>query len=284
MQHTQYICFNGKMIPSGNPLILHTNRAFCYGDALFETIHGNGTRLQFFEDHYERLRAGMKFLEMEINPDLEIEKLEYIITKLLNKNHIYGGVRVRLAVFRNSGGFYTPGTNSCSFLVETRPLPYDHYHLNESGLKTALFKTLFKHPDKLANLKTANSLLYIKAGLYRTMSGMDDCFILNTQKRLAESISSNIFLVKDGIIMTPELSEGCVAGVMRKQIIRIAGKENIECIETRLDENDLISADECFLSNAISGIRWVVAYGQKRYYSKTARRLILSLNKEQFDN
>ena len=282
MQHKQYICLNGKMTPAGEPSLFHTNRAFSYGDALFETIHGNGTRLQFFDDHYHRLESGMSFLGMEMNPDLEKERLESVIIKLLNKNHLYGGVRIRLSVFRNNGGFYTPVTNSCSFLVETLPLPHDHYHINENGLKTTVFKTLRKQPDKLSNLKTANSLLYIKAGLFRIHSGMDDCFILNTQNRVAECISSNIFLMKNGTLMTPALSEGCVDGIMRKQVIRIAEKENIKCLEIQLSENDLISADECFLTNAISGIRWVVAYGQKRYFSKTARRLILSLNSEQF--
>ncbi len=271
------------MLPAGDPSLMHDNRSFCYGDSLFETIHANGTKLQFFQEHYRRLESGMMFLEMDKHPDLEPGKLELSIIRLLNKNHLYGGVRIRLAVFRDNGGFYTPLRNSCSYLVEALPLPYDNYRINEDGLRTTLFRTLQKQPDKLANLKTANSLLYIKAGLFRINSGLDECFIMNTQNRLAESISSNIFLMKKGALMTPALSEGCVAGVMRRQIIRIAEKENLGCVETQISENDLISADECFLTNAISGIRWVVAYGQKRYYSKTARRLILALNSDQFD-
>lgn len=270
------------MFPAAEPSIMHFNRAFCYGDALFETMHANGTKLQFFHEHHKRLEKSMKKLKFKKSSQLEADTLESSIIRLLNKNHLYQGVRIRLTVFRNTGGFYTPNTNDCSFLAETIPLPHDQYHLNEKGLKTDIFKNLHKHPDDLSNLKTANSLLYIMAGLYSKESGLDDCIILNTEERLAECTSSNIFLMKEGILNTPSLDEGCVEGIMRNQVIRIATQEGIECRESRLYESDLLEADEFFMTNSINGIRWVVAFKQKRYFSKTSRMLINSLNKEQF--
>ncbi|MFO7923238.1 MAG: aminotransferase class IV [Bacteroidales bacterium] len=280
--HKQFICLNGEMIPSGEPSLPHNNRAFCYGDAIFETIHANGTKLQFFSDHFRRIEKSMRILQMVKGSLPDADTLESQIIKLLNKNHLYNGVRIRLTVFRNTGGFYTPENNTVSYLAETLPLPYDQYHLNEKGLKTAVFPELSKHADNLANLKTAGSLLYICAGLYRQNAGLDECFIMNTEGRLAESVSSNVFLMKEGILHTPEPGEGCVAGIMREQIIRIAVKEGLECRQTKLSEEDLLMADECFLTNAIAGIQWVVAYRYKRYYSKTARMLTKALNKEQF--
>lgn len=278
----QYICLNGEMIPAGEPSLFHTNRSFCYGDALFETIHAGGSKLQFFEQHYHRLEKGMRFLGMEKNSYLNYDRLESSMLKLLNKNHLYGGVRIRLTVFRDSGGLYTPGTGSCSFLAEAVPLPFENYRINEKGLMTTTFTSLLKQTDDLANLKTSNSLLYIMAGMFKEKAGMDDCFILNTEKRLAESVSSNIFLVQGGALFTPALSEGCVAGIMRLQIIRIAEKDGIECREVKMEVENLLTADECFLTSSIAGIRWVVGYGQKRYYSKTSRRLVSLLNNEQF--
>lgn len=280
--HKQYICLNGEMLPAGQPSLLHGNRAFCYGDALFETIHANGTKLQFFRDHYRRLENGMKILQMEKDPRLEAGPLEYMLVRLLNKNHIYNGVRVRLSVFRNSGGYYTPSGGSCSFLAETTPLPDDRYRINEKGLKAGLFTGLTKQADNLANLKTANSMLYILAGLYSKKAGIDDSILLNTEKRLIESSCSNLFILLDGILFTPALTEGCVDGVMRRQIIRIASRAGHECSESQITEKDLLLADECFLTNAITGIRWVVAYKQKRYFSKTSRFLVEELNREQF--
>ena len=270
------------MLPSWEPSLMHNNRAFCYGDALFETMHANGTQLQFFKEHYSRLTKGMEMLQMEKRNLPDAVMLESLLRKLLNKNHLYKGVRVRLSVFRDTGGFYTPENNSVSWLAETIPLHADQYLLNKKGLITALFTDFSKKADNLANLKTSNSLLYILAGLHRNKHGWDDCFILNTEGRLAETISSNIFIMKKGVLFTPSLDEGCVAGIMRRQIIRIAATEGLECTESQITEEDLLAADECFLTNAIGGIRWVLAYRNKRYYSKTSRMLVSSLNSEQF--
>jgi branched-subunit amino acid aminotransferase/4-amino-4-deoxychorismate lyase len=272
------------MLPAEEPSILHSNRAFCYGDALFESMHANGTRIQFFREHFGRMLSGMEILLMEKNSLPGAAVVESHIVRLLNKNHLYNGVRVRLSVFRNTGGLYTPQDNSVSFLAEAVALPYDNYRLNGKGLKMDVFTALFKQPGVLANLKTANSLLYIRAGLFARQSGLDDCLILNTEKRLAEGTASNLFLVKNGVLHTPSLNEGCVAGIMREQVIRLAGSVGIECRESKLTINDLISADECFLTNAVRGIQWVVAYGQKRYFSKTSRALSTALNKEQFED
>lgn len=280
--HKQFICYNGEMLPSEKPVLLHTNRAFCYGDALFETIHANGTRLQFFESHYRRLTEGMRLIGMEPESLPGKENMEAVLERLLNKNHLYNGVRIRLSVFRNSGGLYKPSDNSVSYIAETVPLQDDRYLLNDKGLKAGVFSGIKKQPDKLAKLKTANSLLYISAAIYARSEGLDDCFIQNTADNIAEATSSNIFIVKGDTFFTPSLEEGCVAGIMREQIIRLARGQGITCSETAIDENDLLSADECFLTNAVSGIRWVVAYRGKRYYSKTARTLTRLLNQEQF--
>ncbi len=270
------------MLPATEPSLMHNNRAFCYGDAIFETIHANGTKMQFFDEHYRRLEKSMHILKFEESNRIRYGSLESYIIRLLNKNHLYNGVRVRLTIFRNPGGLYTPETNAPSFLIETSPLLFDKYRLNEKGLKTGLFTDLQKQTGILANLKTANSLLFILAGLHKKENGLDDCILMNTETRLAESISSNLFIMKKGTLITPALEEGCVAGVMRCQILRIASKEGIECNESQVSEDDLLMADECFLTNAIAGIRWVVAYKDKRYYSKTARLITASLNNEQF--
>ncbi|WP_289460258.1 aminotransferase class IV, partial [Klebsiella pneumoniae] len=89
----------------------------------------------------------------------------------------------------------------------------------------------------------------------------------------------NIFLVKKSKIYTPSLSEGCVEGVMRKQIINIANKLNMEVFDNGfMTPDDIPLADEFFLTNAINGIQWVVGYKQKRFFNKIAIELINKLN------
>jgi branched-subunit amino acid aminotransferase/4-amino-4-deoxychorismate lyase len=282
LNHKQFISLNGEMLPADEPSLFHTNRAFCYGDALFETIHGNGTKLQFFEDHLTRLQKGMHLLGMSNDNISAPGRIEALITRLLHRNHIYNGTRIRLTVFRDPGGLYTPDSSQCSFLVEATPLENDNYVINEKGLKAGLFTSLRKNRDVLANLKTSNSLLYVMAGLFKKEKGLNECFLLNAENRLAESISSNLFLIKDGVLATPCLAEGCVSGIMRRQILRLAGKHGIACEEREMGTEELLTADECFLTNSISGIQWVGAYGQKRYYSKTSKYLTSMLNLDVF--
>ncbi len=280
--HKQYICINGEMLPSAEPSLYHNNRAFCYGDALFETIHANGAALQLFAGHYNRLINGMDLLGMDKKSLPSKDNLESTIIRLLNKNHLYSGVRIRLSVFRNHGGLYTPDDNSVSYLAESTTLPAGLYELNEKGFKTGIYNEMKKQPSILANMKTANSLLYIRAGMFAKESGLDDCLIQNTSGNLAETTSSNIFILKNGNLYTPSLEEGCVAGVMRAHIIMLARREGIECIETSVTVNDLLEADECFLTNAITGLRWVIAFGNRRYYNKTAIMTTRLLNKDLF--
>jgi branched-subunit amino acid aminotransferase/4-amino-4-deoxychorismate lyase len=245
-------------------------------------MHANGTEIQFYDDHYSRLNYGMQILEMDGSSLPSTLHLKSEIIRLLNKNRLYKGARIRLSIFRDHGGFYTPAYNSVSYLAEATPLETGHYTLNKKGLSLGVFNKINKQADILANLKTANSLLYIKAGLYRKSAGFDDCLIINTKGRIAETISSNVFIIKSGILHTPALSEGCVQGIMRSNVLRIARAEGIECRESAISEEDLHSADECFLTNAIAGIRWVVAFGQKRYYNKTSRQLTMALNSDTF--
>ena len=278
----QFICFNGKMIPATSPSLFHNNRGFCYGDALFETIHANGTRIQFFTEHYRRITTHLSLLKIKPPRFFGPQNLEEAMTKLLNKNRILKGARLRLSVFRNSGGYYTPQTNESSYLITATPLEEDLYTLNKKGLKIDIFRDIHKPLNRFSNMKTANSLLYIMAGIKKSENGVDDMILVNEKGNLCEGIASNLFLVKGKEIFTPPLGDGCVEGVMRGQLIRIAAENGFFCREKSLVENDLKEADEIFLSNAVKGITWVVAWKQKRYYKKISVMLTEALNKEQF--
>ena len=116
------------------------------------------------------------------------------------------------------------------------------------------------------------------AGIFKNQKQLDDCILLNDQSHIIESINSNIFAVKNGVLYTPPIIDGCVDGVMRKKIIEIAQANRIAVYEISVMQNVLLGADELFLTNAIHGIRWVVAYKQKRYFNNTSKRLIEKLN------
>lgn len=273
-----YINHNGNFILSDAPMVTANNRSFRYGDALFETIRLANYNPQFLKEHLLRLIAGMQVLKMEMNANLNTTFLEHAILELAQKNNVTSDGRVRLTVYRNEGGLYAPSDNKVSFVVEVYPIEEKGYILNQKGYTVDLFTEFKKAQNALSSIKSANSAIYVIAGIHKTNHQLDECLLLNDKHHIIEGISSNIFAVKNGVLYTPPVGDGCVNGVMRKKIIEIAQANKIAVYEISVMQNVLLGADELFLTNTINGIRWVVAYKQKRYFNDTSQRLTQKLN------
>ncbi|MES2680606.1 MAG: aminotransferase class IV [Bacteroidota bacterium] len=268
---------NGHLISIYEPGVSFNNRAFRYGDALFESIRFCNNKLMFLRDHVTRLKLGMTVLRMNVPAEFNTENISELIFQLLKHNTHAPNARVRLTVFRNEGGYYTPETNDISFLIESEELD-GTYQLNQKGLWADIYSEIKKPINKLSNLKTGNALLYVMAGLAKQSMKLDECFILNENGAICESISSNIFIVKNGTIFTAPLSEGCVAGVMRKQIISLAAEHKILTFENTITTYTIMNGDEVFLTNSINGIRWVGQFKQKYYTNKLGQFFTDKLN------
>lgn len=274
----KFINHNGVVSASSASAVTIANRSFRYGDGLFESIRIAAHRPQFLKEHLQRLHSGMEILKMQMHPLLNEKFIESAIMELCIKNKIDAGGRVRLTIYRNDGGLYTPDNNEVSFFVETEPLEDRNYVLNSKGFTIDLFSEFKKQQHVLSNIKSANSMLYVMASIHRKQLSLDECLILNDKHYIIEAISSNIFAVKNGVLYTPPIADGCVDGVMRKKIIEIAQASRIAVYEISIMQNVLLGADELFLTNAVHGIRWIVAYKQKRYFNTTSKKLIDKLN------
>jgi branched-chain amino acid aminotransferase len=121
-------------------------------------------------------------------------------------------------------------------------------------------------------------MIYVLAGIYKNQHALDEVLILNQHGFLCESISSNVFVVYDRKLYTPALIEGCIAGVMRQVVMRLAKENNIELVEAQINPDILNEADEVFLTNAAKGIQWVMGYNNKRYFNEVSRFLNEKLN------
>jgi branched-chain amino acid aminotransferase len=276
------VCLDGKIYSKDELLFGAENRAFRYGDSLFETIHSNGTEIQFLSEHLDRLQKGMESLEM-ISPSEFKDRIKMNIIFLINKNKAFAGTRIRLSVFRKDGGLYSPTDNSISYLIETSVLEHAKYVLNRKGLKIGIYDQIRKSYNLVSQYKTGNSLPFILAANYRKKMNWDDCILLNDRGNVVESTSSNLFIVKNGNLLTPSLESGCVSGIMREQIIEAAVNLNLTVFDDcTLTQDHILNADELFLTNAIHGIQWVVAYQERRYFNKTAKLLIEELNRKAF--
>jgi len=268
------INFDGEIYNSNKKIFDVSNRAFLYGDALFETIRMFDGELPFLEKHISRLLDGLIFFKYKIPKKYNADFFQKEIKKIAK-----GNARIRLTAFRNSGGLYTPKDLSPKFLITTSPLTKSKFHLNRKGLKIGLFDEFQLPCSTYPNLKTTNSLPYIMAGIFKKEQNLSDVILLNEKGRIAEASSSNIFLFKENELITPSLSEGCLAGTLRQSLLDIARNEKLKVREIPVTLSALKQADEVWLTNAIQGIRWVANYNDKYFYSnKIAKSLLQQLN------
>jgi branched-chain amino acid aminotransferase len=200
------------------------------------------------------------------------------VEELARRNKTGPDARVKLTIFRDSEGLYTPSSNKIAYVLESQLLSESQYTLNQKGLIIDVFDELTKPVNILANLKTCNSLVYVLAGVYKNQHALDEVMILNQHGFLCESISSNVFVVYDRKLYTPALNEGCIGGVMRQVIMRLAKENGIELIEAQVNPDILNEADEVFITNATKGIQWVMGYNNKRYFNEVGKFLSEKLN------
>lgn len=274
----EYILHNDEFVAANHPVIGVQNRAFRYGDGLFESMRMDNGKLKFAEQHADRLRAGMKALKMDGSTLMDEYFLKQKTAELCKKNKLKDHIRFRLSVYREGEGLYTPEINKAGYVLEASPLAQPTYELNKKGLIVDVYDEITKPVNKLSNYKTTSSLLYVMAGLYKKQHNLDEAFILNQHGFLCESISSNVFVVYDKQIYTPALSEGCVAGVMRSVVMNMAKSNDIPLIEAQINPEVLKEAEEVFITNATGGIRWVMGYGRKRYFNEISKDLSARLN------
>ncbi len=279
MNVLHYCNYNGDLVPEDSIRIPLSNRAFKYGDGVFETIRCMGSRIQLLDYHYERLMNALDSIEILKNKFPSKDQLQSQIEKLTIKNKFFISSRVRLSVFRNDGGLYTPTNNGCSYVIEIQPLNSSSYELNEKGLIADIFQNILKPINCLSAFKTANALLYIKAGLFKQKNQLGECFIVNENNKLIEALSSNLWWMKNDVFYTPALTTGCVEGIMRRHLITLIETNEMQHKEINgANLNDIETAEELFVSNAIQGIQWIVGFNDLRYFNQKTKKLHLLLN------
>ena len=272
------INFNGTLVTQDSN-ILTQNRGFLYGDAVFETVKIVNSKVLYLEDHYFRLMASMRVVRMEIPMNFTMEYLEEQLLEVTNGLSISNSARARITVFRNDGGYYLPIDNTVSFLVHATALDSVVYSFDEKEYEVDLFKDFHITKQLLSSIKTTNRILNVAASIFASENDLNNCLLLNDSKNVAEAIQGNIFMVMGNKLITPPVSEGCLNGVMRKQVLKLAEAiEGIEVLEAVISPFDLQKADELFITNVIKGIQPITKYRKKTFKSNISKELILKLN------
>ncbi|NCP06855.1 MAG: aminotransferase class IV [Flavobacteriales bacterium] len=273
------INFNGNILEEKNLLSID-NRGFNYGDALFETIKVSLGKVLFWEDHYFRLMASMRIMRMEIPMDFTMQYLENQIQELLKENNLQNlSSRVKFTVFRNEGGLYLPTTNHISFLITTKIIDEDFYLLRVKPYEVDLFKDFYISTSLLSTLKTNNKAINVVGSIYAQENNLQNCLLLNTEKMVVEALNGNLFVVKDHVIKTPPLTDGCLKGIMRKQVMEVVRElPDYQLIEASVSPFELQKADELWITNVITGIQPISKYRKKTYVNNQAKRVLPLLN------
>ena len=262
--------FNGNIVDNERFTIGCQNRAFKYGDGIFDTLKFQNKNLYFIEYHYFRLMSSMRMLRMKIPLNFTLEYYEAQIKKTLSENGIQDKARVRVNVFREDGGYYSPISNKVSFLIQTASLT-NREHIN---YEIELYKDFQTASGLLATIKTNNRIINVLSSIYAEENEYQNCILLNEKKEIVEAINANIFLIRGNEVLTPSLDSGCINGIIRKKLIEVLQKQGIFSVsETQISPFELLKADEVFLTNSITEIQSVDQY-RKKHYSKEKSEVI----------
>ena len=259
-----YLNFNGKILNADNPVLMASNRSYRYGDGLFETMRIQHGKIVLANYHFERLFASLSILKYQTPSLFTPAKLEKEILQLCQRNQCEKLARIRFSVFRGNGGINNDDKN-LQYLIECWPLNSSIIKLNENGLVIDIYPDAKKSTDQFSNIKSANFLPYSMAALYAKESKLNDCLVLNTAGKIADATIANLFIIKENIIKTPSLDQGCVNGVMRRYLLESLSVEGYNISETSISIEDVKNANEVFLTNVISGIRWVKQFENVNY-------------------
>lgn len=261
--------YNSRTIDQGDIQILTNNRAFCYGDGLFETIVTGPSRINLIALHLDRLKRHSAILKIKFPTEIE-ENLTSWISQLSDLNDIKGDIRTKIQLWRKAGGLYTPESNQGEFLITARLSSSAIYNqFAKAGIAQTVHNQLSIH----SKIKSGNSLNYVLGGLEKKERGLDEIIMLDYLGNLSETHIGNLFWLKGKQLFTPSLKTGCIEGVMRKFIIGFYPTQEVEKDRAALEDADVV-----FASNA-SGIHLIKQIENSCYSAQSSNKVLDSIVK-----
>lgn len=244
------ISLNGELVDGAAARIDPSDRGLTLGDGLFETIALRKGKARRLPAHFTRLRLSATALGIPLTYD--DAALDALVAGVIAANSLTDGV-LRITLTRGPGarGIALPPDPRPTLLMTAAPAP----PAPEPARVIVATVTRRNELSPLSRFKTLNYLDSVLARDEATQAGADDALLLNTQGRVAESTIANIFLLVNGGLITPPVSDGALPGVARADVIKLTHAE-----ERPVTVEILARASEVFLSSAM-GVRPVVAIG-----------------------
>lgn len=254
-----FIIYNGELIPQEDFKISVIDRAFNYGDGVFESITIKERKVLFLEDHFERLTKACSFMKFSLSNLPSLNSFREHISTLLNSYEL-NNARLKINVWRKEGGLFSPTDNNINYMMRIG-LEKPNIQFKENvGISPYIINNQFN----ISNLKTCNSIIYILSSIYAKEQNLSDVLLLNANNEVVELTSSNVFFKKGEKFYTPHISCGCLEGIMRKNVIRIMQERAIEVLETRINVNEMDAFEDCFSTN-VAGIVHIRSIGKHKF-------------------
>jgi branched-chain amino acid aminotransferase len=268
-----YANWNGVIIREDEINISVNNRSFRYGDGCFETMKVVNSKLILADFHFRRLLSSLDTLKFVIPSSLTEVTFINSVLELVEANREQGLSRVRMVCYRGNGGLYENEGNALNYIIQSSPGNPATNVFNEKGFVVGFYPDAKKSVDLFSSIKSNNFLGYSMGAFWAKEKGFDDCILCNAFDRIADAAIANVFVVKDGLIKTAPLNEGCINGVMREYLISCFSKQGLPFNEEKITREGILDASEVFLTNASYGIRWVKKIEQSNYSYSTSSSL-----------
>ena len=262
MRTNVVICLNGNYLSTTHSFLDVLSPGVLEGEGIFETIRVYDKNVPFFKMHYARLAAGIKFYKL--GPPPSGKDILEIIRGLLSKNEIRNA-RVRLAFWRK--GAEVRNAVVCQEFI----LPSSAYAKGFKAVVSSL--RCPRRQDPL--IKSLNYSLYRKSYLMAREKGGDEAVLLNSRNEVSEGSRSNLFFFKEGMLCTPSLACGCLNGITRRLVIKIARQQGVPCRSGRYSLDDLLNADEVFVTNSLLELISVVQINNYHLRKMPRRRSVM---------
>ncbi len=257
-QAMSFIVFNQQLIAKSAFQANFSNRSFYYGDGFFETILYKSGKFPFSKWHVERIINSFQLLHLKFENEFTLQSLESDLLQLIVANKVSNeDIVVKINFYRNGESGYNPTTTAYSWLAELKQMP-----IWKDKISLCFYTEEKKSAGKISQLKSTNALIYVMAAQFAAQQIKDEAIVFNTNNQVADCTNSNLFIIHQSKMYTPPLTDGGVDGVARKMLMN-----NFEVEEKSLTANDIINADEVFLTNAVRLIQPVFQVDDKKYSS-----------------
>ena len=241
---------NEQFVSDAAPVFTVDNRAFHYGDGIFETMLCKNNTIQYFSDHFARLQKSMECMELTNDVCSNESELKDLIFELIKKNEYGTDVRIKVMVHRNWGGLYAPESTDGTVTI----LAKEYISRNPSSKEYVVFSDdVRNHYHKGSMFKLLSSGRYVIAGLEMKRKKANDIIITDIDGNISECLQANLFWIKNNTIYTPGIETGCIEGIMRKQIQQYCAINNIEFKTGFYNITELQTSDIIFAGN-IAGL------------------------------